>query len=84
VKRLLYSIIAASALAVSSIGAVAAAAPPAQASCVAHLVRGPLGPPGLEVVQFHPPRFGSIVSFVAKAPGSTFEQCFEALLEANE
>lgn len=82
-KRLLLSILAAVALAVSSIGAVAAA-PPAQASCVAHLVHGGLGPPGLEVAQFHPPRFGRIVSAVATAPGTNFGECFAALIEANE
>jgi hypothetical protein len=83
VKRLLFSIIAAAALAVSSIGVVAAA-PPAQASCVSHLVHGGLGPPGQEVAQFHPPRFGSIVSAVAKAQGTNFAECFAALIEANE
>lgn len=82
-KRLIFSIIAAAALAVSSIGAVAAA-PPAESSCVAHLVHGGLGPPGLEVAQFHPPRFGLIVSAVATAPGTNFEECFDALIEANE
>jgi hypothetical protein len=87
VKRLIRSIIAAAALAVSSIGAVAAAPPP-QASCTAHLT-AVIGPPGSAVVEHIQEGdklvgFGRIVSFVAKAGGTNFEECFAALIEANE
>jgi hypothetical protein len=88
VKRLLFSIIAAAALAVSSIGAVAAAPPP-QANCSYHLT-AVIGPPGHAVVEHNQGGgqglvgFGKIVSFVATSGGTNFEECFAALIEANE
>jgi hypothetical protein len=80
VKRLIFSILAAVALAVGSVGAVAAA-PAAQAGCSAHLTTGGLGPPGLAQAEVKFDRFGRLVSQVARAPGSSFEECFEAFLE---
>jgi hypothetical protein len=87
VKRLILSIIAASALAVSSLGAVAAA-PPSQANCSYHLT-AVIGPPGLALVATNLEGdrlvgFGRIVSFVATSGGTNFEECFAALIEANE
>jgi hypothetical protein len=79
-KRLLFSVIASAALAVSSVGAVAAA-PPAQANCIAHLVGGELGPPGLAQAQVKFERFGTLISQVALAPGASYEECFDAFLE---
>jgi hypothetical protein len=79
VKRLIFSIIAAGALAVSSIGA-AAAAPPSQAGCNAHLVTGPLGPPGQVQRQIHDPRLGGTVAHMARFPGSSFGECFDEFL----
>ena len=38
------------------------------ASCVAQFVHGPPGPPGQFQSQFHLPRFGQNVSFVAHLP----------------
>jgi hypothetical protein len=79
-KRMIFSVIAAAALAVSSVGAVAAA-PPAQASCVAHLTRGEMGPPGSAQREVKFERFGTLVSQVARAPGSSYEECLDAFLE---
>jgi hypothetical protein len=86
VKRLLISIIAALALAVSTVGAVAAA-PPAQASCVGQLVQLPEpGPPGRAQSVFHwaAPSLGYSVRYVARADASSQEECFAAFLEAYE
>jgi hypothetical protein len=79
-KRMVFSVIAATALAVSSVGAVAAA-PPAQAGCIAHLTRGELGPPGLAQAELKFERFGTLVSQVARAPGSSYEECLDAFVE---
>lgn len=79
-KRLIFSIIAAAALAVSSIGAVAAA-PPAQAACPAHL-NPVIGAPGLTQAEDKKIRFGLIISAMNHIGGSNFEECFAALLEA--
>ncbi len=81
-KRVKLLILAALVLLMSSIGGVAGAIPP-QASCAAHLT-AVIGPPGLVVAEERLVGFGRIVSFVAKAEGTNFEECFEALLEANE
>jgi hypothetical protein len=81
-KRVRFLALVALALLMSSIGGVAAALPP-QASCAAHLV-AVIGPPGLVVAEERLVGFGRIVSFVATAEGTNFEECFEALLEANE
>jgi len=86
VKRLAFAFIGAVALGVSGVGTAAAApVPPAQAGCAAHVIHGGLGAPGLSVAEFDNGRqFGSVVSKVARAPGSTFEECLAALVDANE
>ena len=48
--------------------ATGAAAQSENASCVAQFVHGPPGPPGQFQSQFHLPRFGQNVSFVAHLP----------------
>jgi hypothetical protein len=74
---------AVSALAVlTAAGAPAAHAQSPNASCVAHITRGPVGPPGGAQSQIHFDRFGHIVRHVAKAEGRSFEECLPALLEA--
>lgn len=82
-RRILFSIVAAGALLVSSLG-VAAAAPPAQASCAAHLITGPLGPPGQVQREVHDPRLGGTVAHMARFPGSSFGECFEEFLRFTE
>lgn len=52
----------------------ATAAPSARASCVAQFVLGPAGPPGQFQRQVREPRFGQVVSSVAKLPR---EACFD-------
>jgi hypothetical protein len=78
-KRVKLLILAALVLLMSSIGGVAGALPP-QASCAAHLT-AVIGPPGAEARNLD---LGKVVSFVAKAEGTNFEECFQALLEALE
>lgn len=63
-----------------AVGAPAGAAPPPNASCAAHLTHV-LGAPGLVQVEHRFDRFGLIVSHVARAPGTSFEECLPALLE---
>ena len=85
-KRLTVSIIAAVALAISSVGAVAAA-PPTHASCVGQLVQLPEpGPPGRAQSIFHwaAPNLGYSVRYVAHAEASSQEACFMAFIEAYE
>jgi hypothetical protein len=69
-------------VALTAVGAPAAPAQSPNASCVAHITRGVEGPPGGAQSQIHFDRFGRIVSHVARAEGTSFEQCLPALLEA--
>jgi hypothetical protein len=63
-----------------AVGAPAGAAPSPHASCAAHVTHGE-GPPGSGQVEHRFDRFGLIVSHVARAPGTSFEECLPALLE---
>jgi hypothetical protein len=84
-RRMPFRRVATVTLALAALTAVAAPVAPAQspnASCVAHITRGPVGPPGGAQSQIHFDRFGRIVSHVAGAEGTSFEQCLPALLEA--
>jgi hypothetical protein len=78
-RRIAVSLFAAAT--VMAVGVPAGAAPPPQASCSAHITLSPEGPPGGVQSQVKFDRFGAIVSHVARAPGSSFEECFPALLE---
>lgn len=80
VRRAVFSIVAATALLVSSLGVVAAA-PSQDSSCVALLVTGPLGPPGQVQREVHDPSLGGTVAHMARFPGTSFDECFAGFLE---
>jgi hypothetical protein len=82
VRRAVFSIVAATALLVRSLGA-AAAAPSPYSSCNALLITGPLGPPGGVQREIHDPHLGGTVAHMARFPGTFFGECFAEFLEVT-
>ena len=81
-KKIVASLFSTAVLAGAAFAAPAAADPASDASCAAHFVHGPAGPPGL----FRSERrgdplgvFGQLVSRVAKAEGESFAECEAAV-----